>query len=51
VAAQAPTPKPLLWMAMAAIGGAVLIAGVIGIGKWMARSAQPAAGGQQLPQH
>lgn len=42
VAAQAGNPKPLLWMAMSAIGGALLIAGVVGIGKWMARSAAPA---------
>lgn len=39
LAAQLPNPKPLLWMAMAAIGGAALIAGVVGIGKWMARGA------------
>jgi hypothetical protein len=40
LAAQLPDPKPLLWMAMSAVGGALLIAGVVGIGKWMARSAQ-----------
>lgn len=50
VAAQAANPNPLLWMAMAAFGGALLIAGVVVIGKWMARSASAAAG-QQLPQH
>lgn len=43
LAAQLPEPKPLLWIAMAAIGGSALIAGVVGIGKWMARSAQPSA--------
>jgi hypothetical protein len=43
VAAQAGNPKPLLWMAMSAIGGALLIAGVVGIGKWMARSAPQTA--------
>ena len=36
VAVQAPEPNPYLWMAVAAVGGALLIAGVIGIGKLMA---------------
>src|SRR5262245_13043840 len=31
VAVQQPNPNPFLWMAMAAIGGAVLIAGTLGI--------------------
>jgi hypothetical protein len=35
VAVYAPNPKPFLWMAVAAIGGALLIAGVIGIVKIM----------------
>ena len=46
VAAQAPAPNPILWMAMSAIGGAVLIAGVVAIGKIMqaqASAKQPAA--------
>jgi hypothetical protein len=34
---QLPEPNPILWMAVAGIGGAVLIAGVIGIGKLMSR--------------
>jgi hypothetical protein len=42
VAAQLPEPKPLLWMAMSSLGGALLIAGVVAIGKWMTRGA-PAA--------
>ncbi len=39
VAVQAPEPNPYLWMAVTGIGGALLIAGVIGIGKLMSRSA------------
>jgi hypothetical protein len=39
LAAQSPEPKPFLWMAMCAVGGGALIAGVIGIGKWMSRGA------------
>lgn len=35
VAAQAPNPNPILWMAMSAIGGTALIAGVVAIGKIM----------------
>ena len=46
VASQQPNPKPLLWMAMSAIGGALLIGGVVGIGKWMARSAPTPASPQ-----
>lgn len=45
VAAQAPNPNPIQWMAMAAIGGSALIAGVVLIGKIMAAQAsakQPA---------
>lgn len=39
LAMQLPQPKPLLWIAVAGVGGALLIAGVIGIGKLMARQA------------
>jgi hypothetical protein len=39
LAMHLPQPNPYLWMAMAGIGGGVLIAGVVGIGKLMARSA------------
>lgn len=39
VAVQAPEPNPYLWMAIAGIGGALLIAGVVGIGKLMSRTA------------
>jgi hypothetical protein len=39
VAVQLPNPNPFLWMAIAAVGGAVLIAGVVGIGKLMAGQA------------
>lgn len=39
VAMQLPNPNPILWMAIAGIGGALLIAGVVGIGKLMARTA------------
>jgi hypothetical protein len=39
VAVTAPNPNPFLWMAVAAIGGGLLIAGVVGIGKLMAASA------------
>lgn len=37
LAMQLPQPRPLLWMAVAGVGGGLLIAGVIGIGKLMAR--------------
>ena len=45
VAVQQPNPNPFLWMAMSAIGGGLLIAGVIGIGKIMVAQAgaKPAA--------
>lgn len=46
IAVQQPNPNPLLWMAMTAIGGALLIGAVVGIGKIMvARAAarQPSA--------
>lgn len=36
VAVQLPEPNPYLWMAITGIGGAILIAGVVGIGKLMA---------------
>jgi hypothetical protein len=32
---QLPEPNPYLWMAITGIGGGLLIAGVIGIGKLM----------------
>jgi hypothetical protein len=35
IAVQAPEPNPYLWMAVTAVGGGLLIAGVIGIGKLM----------------
>jgi hypothetical protein len=37
IAVQAPDPNPYLWMAVTGIGGGLLIAGVIGIGRLMAR--------------
>jgi hypothetical protein len=45
LAVQAPNPKPFLWMAMAAVGGGLLIAGVVLIGKLMTPQAakQPAS--------
>lgn len=39
LAMHLPQPNPTLWMAIAGIGGGLLIAGVVGIGKLMARSA------------
>ncbi len=41
LALEAPEPNPYLWMAIVAIGGALLIGGVIGINKLM--GAPPAA--------
>jgi hypothetical protein len=35
VAVMQPEPNPFLWMAIAAVGGSALIAGVIGIGRLM----------------
>jgi hypothetical protein len=35
IAVLQPNPNPFLWMAIAAVGGSLLIAGVIGIGKLM----------------
>ena len=35
IAVQLPAPDPWLWMGIAGIGGGLLIAGVIGIGKLM----------------
>jgi len=35
IAVQLPAPNPYLWMAITGIGGALLIAGVVGIGKLM----------------
>jgi hypothetical protein len=35
IAAQLPAANPYLWMAITGIGGALLIAGVVGIGKLM----------------
>jgi hypothetical protein len=46
IAVMQPNPNPFLWMAITAIGGAILIGGVIGIGKLMmaqAAAKQPAA--------
>jgi hypothetical protein len=46
LAVTQPNPNPFLWMAMAAVGGALLIGGVMGIGKLMmaqAAAKQPAA--------
>jgi hypothetical protein len=48
LAAQMPNPNPFLWMAMSLVGGGLLIAGVVGIGKLMAAQAgapQPASSG------
>jgi len=47
VAVQLPNPNPFLWMAVTLVGGALLIAGVIAIGKLMAPRAaeRPAAEG------
>jgi len=39
IAVQLPAPNPTLWMAITGIGGALLIAGVVGIGKLMGASA------------
>jgi hypothetical protein len=36
LAVQLPQPNPYLWMAVAGVGGGLLIAGVVGIGKLMA---------------
>jgi hypothetical protein len=46
VAVTQPNPNPFLWMAIAAVGGTALIAGVVGIGRLMmaqAAAKQPAA--------
>lgn len=46
VAVMQPNPNPFLWMAIAAVGGSALIAGVVGIGRLMmaqAAAKQPAA--------
>jgi hypothetical protein len=42
LAVQLPNPNPLLWMAIALVGGGLLVAGVIGILKLMAPSAAAA---------
>ncbi len=39
VASQLPQPNPFLWMAVAVVGGAFLIGGVVAIGKMMAPKA------------
>lgn len=49
VAAQLPSPNPFLWMAIAAVGGAVLIAGVVGIGKLMQAQASARVGQMPTP--
>jgi len=46
ISAQLPNPNPFLWMAVTAVGGAALIGGVIGIGRFMTMQAaakQPSA--------
>ncbi|MFI5307598.1 MAG: hypothetical protein ACHQ53_09615 [Polyangiales bacterium] len=44
IAVRLPNPNPFLWMAIAAVGGAFLIASVVGIGKLM----QPRADVKQV---
>jgi hypothetical protein len=43
IAVQLPNPNPIIWMAVALIGGGVLIGGVIGIGKLMAATSGKSA--------
>ncbi len=42
LAMQMPQPRPLTWMVVTGLGGALLIAGVIGIVKLMSAGATPA---------
>jgi hypothetical protein len=43
LAVQLPNPNPFLWMAMGVVGGALLIGGVVLIGRIMMAMASPAA--------
>ncbi|MGH7439993.1 MAG: hypothetical protein ACRENE_30250, partial [Polyangiaceae bacterium] len=45
VAVQLPAPKPLLWIAITVVGGALLIGSVMGIGRLMAPRKPSAAVG------
>lgn len=46
-----PAPNPWLWMAVHAIGGAIFIACIVGIGKLMAALFTPAEGEGQQAEH
>lgn len=41
LAVQLPNPNPFLWMAIALVGGAILIGGVVAIGRMMMAMATP----------
>ncbi len=41
IAVQLPNPNPFLWMAMTLVGGAILVGGVVAIGRIMMAMATP----------
>jgi hypothetical protein len=41
IAVQLPKPNPFLWMAMTLVGGAILLGGVVAIGRMMMAMATP----------